>query len=68
MQMQKLSISNQIGIVPRWTIFIFDFSIAAIAFVFAYAVFYSFNLNAYLRSQFAIEIIYCFWYSSYIQG
>lgn len=57
--MQKLSISNQIGIVPRWTIFIFDLSIAAIAFVFAYAIFYSFNLNAYLRTQFAIEIIYC---------
>lgn len=57
--MQKLPIFNQIGIVPRWAIFLFDLSIAAIAFVFAYALFYSFNLNAYARIDFAIEIIYC---------
>lgn len=63
--MQKLSISNQIGIVPRWTIFIFDLSITAIAFVFAYAVFYSFNLNAYVRTQFAIELIYCLTITSF---
>jgi FlaA1/EpsC-like NDP-sugar epimerase len=59
MLMQKLPIFNQIGIVPRWTIFLFDLFIAAIAFIFAYALYYSFNLNAYARAQFAVDIIYC---------
>ncbi|MFD1769580.1 polysaccharide biosynthesis protein [Sphingobacterium suaedae] len=63
--MQKFPIFNQIGIVPRWTIFIFDLTIAAIAFVFAYAVFYSFNLNAYARVHFATEIIYCLGITSF---
>ncbi|QBQ42603.1 polysaccharide biosynthesis protein [Sphingobacterium psychroaquaticum] len=57
--MQKFPIFNQIGIVPRWTIFFCDLTIAAIAFVFAYAVFYSFNLNAYSRVNFAVEMIHC---------
>ncbi len=57
--MQKFLIFNQIGIVPRWTIFVCDLTIAAIAFVFAYAVFYSFNLSAYSRVSFAVEMLHC---------
>lgn len=57
--MHKISIFNQIGIVPRWTIFIFDLAIAAIAFLFSYAIFYSFNINAFTRPSFAIEMLYC---------
>lgn len=56
--MRNLSIFNQMGIVPRWTIFLFDLAIAFIAYIFAYAVFYSFDLTAYARPNFAIEIIY----------
>lgn len=57
--MQKFPVFNQIGIVPRWTIFIFDVAIAAIAFVFAYGLFHSFNIQAYAQPRFAIELIYC---------
>src|SRR5690606_29639150 len=63
--MQKFPFFNQMGIVPRWTIFIFDLAIAAIAFICAYAVFYSFNLNAFARPQFALEIIYCLGVTSF---
>lgn len=63
--MQKFPFFNQMGIVPRWTIFIFDLTIAAIAFICAYAVFYSFNLNAFARPQFALEIIYCLGVTSF---
>ncbi|MBD1434621.1 polysaccharide biosynthesis protein [Sphingobacterium sp. DN00404] len=57
--MQKFPVFNQIGIVPRWTIFIFDLAIAAIAFVFAYGLFHSFNIQEYAKPHFAIELIYC---------
>lgn len=57
--MQKFPVFNQIGIVPRWTIFIFDVAIAAIAFVFAYGLFYSFNIQVYAQPKFAVELIYC---------
>ncbi|MBD1427547.1 polysaccharide biosynthesis protein [Sphingobacterium arenae] len=57
--MQKFPVFNQIGIVPRWTIFIFDLTIAAIAFVFAYGLFYSFDIGAYATPNFAVELIYC---------
>ena len=57
--MQKFPVFNQIGIVPRWTIFIFDLAIAAIAFVFAYGLFYSFDIGAYATPNFAVELIYC---------
>lgn len=57
--MQKFLFFNQIGIVPRWTIFVCDLTIAAIAFVCGYAVFYSFNISAYGRVAFAVEMIYC---------
>src|SRR5690606_34456248 len=57
--MQKFPFFNQMGIVPRWTIFIFDLTIAAIAFICAYAAFYPFNLNAFARPQFALAIFYC---------
>ena len=57
--MQKFPVFNQIGIVPRWTIFIFDLTIAAIAFVFAYGIFHSFDILAYATPSFAIKLIYC---------
>lgn len=57
--MQKFPVFNQIGIVPRWTIFIFDLAIAAIAFVFAYGIFHSFDILAYATPSFAIKLIYC---------
>lgn len=63
--MQKFPVFNQIGIVPRWTIFIFDLAIAAIAFVFAYGLFQSFNIQAYAQSSFAIELIYCLGITSF---
>lgn len=63
--MQKFPVFNQIGIVPRWTIFIFDLAIAAIAFVFAYGLFHSFNIQAYAQSSFAIELIYCLGITSF---
>ncbi|WDF69229.1 nucleoside-diphosphate sugar epimerase/dehydratase [Sphingobacterium oryzagri] len=63
--MQKLPIFNQIGIVPRWAIFLFDLSITAIAFIFSYALFYSFNLNAFARIDFAIEMLYCLTITSF---
>ncbi len=65
MLMQKLPIFNQIGIVPRWAIFLFDLSITAIAFIFSYALFYSFNLNAFARIDFAIEMLYCLTITSF---
>ncbi|PRD51389.1 polysaccharide biosynthesis protein [Sphingobacterium gobiense] len=63
--MQKFPVFNQIGIVPRWTIFIFDLAIAAIAFVFAYGLFQSFNIQAYAQSRFAVELIYCLGITSF---
>jgi len=57
--MQRFPILNQIGIVPRWTIFICDLTVSSIAFIFAYTLFYSFNLNAYDRPSFGLEFIYC---------
>lgn len=63
--MQKLIFFNQIGIVPRWTIFVCDLTIAAIAFICGYAVFYSFNISAYSRVAFAIEMLYCLTITSF---
>lgn len=63
--MQKLPVFKQIGIVPRWTIFIFDIVIAAIAFVFAYGLFYSFTVQVYTQPRFATELIYCLGVTSF---
>lgn len=63
--MQKFPIFNQIGIVPRWTIFIFDVAIAAIAFVFAYGLFYSFDVQVYVQPRFVIELMYCLGVTSF---
>ena len=57
--MQKFPVFNQIGIVPRWTIFIFDLAIAAIAFVFSYGLFHNFDIRAFAQSIFAIQLLYC---------
>lgn len=63
--MQKFLVFNQIGIVPRWTIFIFDLAIAAIAFVFAYGLFYAFDIQVYKQPKFALELIYCLGITSF---
>lgn len=57
--MYKFSIFNQIGIVPRWTIFLCDLTIAAIAFFLANGVFYSFDFKIYFTSSFLVGLIYC---------
>lgn len=57
--MKKILPFNQLKIVPRWIIFLFDLAVGAFAFILAYSVFYSFNLNAFSRESFAVEILYC---------
>lgn len=57
--MQKFPIFSQIGIVPRWIIFLFDLTIAAVAFTFAYGLFHAFDIGAYAQPQFAVELFYC---------
>lgn len=57
--MKVLNFLNQIKIVPRWIIFMFDLCVAAIAFIAAYFVNYNFNLSAFTKATFATEVLYC---------
>lgn len=57
--MKLLKLLNEVKIVPRWLIFLFDMLTAAFAFVLSYAVYYSFNLSAYSKIGFAEEFLYC---------
>lgn len=57
--MKVLNFLNEIKIVPRWIIFLFDLSIVAIAFLLTYLIHYNFNIGVFLKSQFALEMLYC---------
>lgn len=57
--MKVLNLLNEIKIVPRWIIFLFDLSIAAIAFFLTYLIHYNFNFGVISKAQFALEMLYC---------
>lgn len=49
---------QQMQIVPRWVIFIFDLSVAFMAFLFATAISYHFNIEMLYRPAFQREMVY----------
>ncbi|MGJ1384928.1 polysaccharide biosynthesis protein [Sphingobacterium spiritivorum] len=57
--MKILNSVNQLSIVPRWIIFLFDIACASFAFFLAYSVFYNFSLEAFYRPALAMEFMYC---------
>jgi len=56
--MKILNSVNQLSIVPRWIIFLFDIACASFAFFLAYSVYYNFSQEAFYRPTLAIEFLY----------
>ena len=50
---------NNIKIVPRWIIFIFDLAISACAFIFAYTVYNNFHTESFSKIDFASQFLFC---------
>jgi len=57
--LQNLLGFDQIGIVPRWIIFLCDLTVAAMAFALAYGISYAFSLDAFAERLFVRDMLYC---------